>query len=279
LKRLETARADGLDISFDTYPYTAGSSHMLQLIPTSALDGGITSLLSRLQDPDQRQRIRFAVEFGVRNDYNHNNDDTAHVHPSKIAQIGWENVLICAVNTATLKKYEGMTISAAAQQSSMEPFDLLIHFLREDIGQTGIVMFQLQDDDVQLASTHPLQMFGSDGIPRPGTKPHPRAFGTFPRVVSKLWRQWKWIPTIEDAVRRMTSAPATRFRLWDRGVIRVGLAADIVIFDGERTDDTATYEDSVQLAVGISHVIVNGQLVISDGAAVETRRRPGKVLS
>jgi N-acyl-D-amino-acid deacylase len=162
----------------------------------------------------------------------------------------------------------------AAAEEGIAPFDLMVRFIEEDAGQTAIVMFQLDDDDLRAACTHRLHMVGSDGMPRPGTKPHPRAYGAFPRVAGRLRREQGWFP-LEDAVRRMTSVAAQRFSLSDRGLVRPGMAADLVLFD-EGIDDRSTFDSPTELATGVQHVWVAGEAIVADGRI--TGRRPGRVL-
>jgi len=163
----------------------------------------------------------------------------------------------------------------AAQSLGTTPFDLMARCIEEDDGQTAIIMFQLDEKDLHAACTHRLHMVGSDGLPRPGTKPHPRAYGSFPRVAGRLTRVEGWM-SLEDAVRRMTSMPAQRFGLADRGVVRPGMVADLVIFN-DTILDKATFETPTDLPTGIHWVFVAGRPVIADG--VPTTERPGKVLS
>ncbi|MCB8881016.1 D-aminoacylase [Acidisoma cellulosilytica] len=264
LARLEQARAAGVDISFDMYPYPAGSSYMLQLLPPAAQEGGLPALLARLADPAQRAALQHWVETG---------SDDVHIQ-SKISLIGWGNVLISGVGNPALKSLEGSRMDAAAAKLGIAPFDLLARFVAEDDGQTAIVMFQLSEDDLQAACCHRLHMVGSDGLPRPGTKPHPRAFGTFPRVIGPLRRDRGWF-TLEDAVRRMTAIPAQRFSLGQRGLLRPGMIADMVLFEDAVTDH-ASFEEPVQAPSGISDVWVAGQAVVAAGQI--TGRLPGKVL-
>lgn len=264
IERLETARADGIDVSFDMYPYTAGSSYMLQLLPPPALEGGLGALLERLRDPATCASLQNWVENG--------GDDPDM--QSKISLIGWGNVQISAVGAPILKPLEGLRMDEAARQLGLSPFDLLVRFVEEDEGRTGIVMFQLSEEDVQCACAHPLHMAGSDGLPRPGAKVHPRAFGTFPRMAGRLRIKESWF-RLEDAVRRMTSISAQRFGLYDRGIIRPGAIADLVIFSDE-INDTATFDDPARLASGISSVIVAGEPVILNGES--TGARPGRAI-
>jgi N-acyl-D-amino-acid deacylase len=264
LARLEAARAAGIDISFDMYPYPAGSSYVLQLLPPAAQEGGLAALRARLADPAARDELRRWVEEG---------SGDAHVQ-SKIALIGWGNVLISGVEQHSLKGLEGQRMDAAAAALGIEPFDLLTKLVEEDEGRTAIVMFQLDESDLQAACCHRLHMVGSDGLPRPGTRPHPRAFGTFPRVLGPLRRDRHWF-TLEDAVRRMTAVPAQRFGLSTRGLIRPGMMADLVLFE-ETVEDHATFEEPTQMPSGVTDVWVAGQPVVVKGKT--TGLRPGKVV-
>jgi N-acyl-D-amino-acid deacylase len=263
IARLEAARTEGIDVSFDMYPYQAGSSYILQLLPPAALDGGMAALLERLDDPIRCAHLRRWIEEG---------DDDPEVQ-SKISLIGWGNVQISAVGADGLKPLEGLRLDEAAAKIGLSPFDLLLRFIREDEGRTGIVMFQLSEDDVRCACTHRLHMTGSDGLPRPGTKVHPRAFGTFPRMAGPLVASG-WF-SLEDSVRRMTSVAAQRFGLFDRGVIRPGAVADLVMFTDDLAD-LATFAEPAQLPTGITDVIVGGVAVIEAGRP--TGARPGSVL-
>ena len=187
--------------------------------------------------------------------------------------IGWDNVRISGVSNSGLKSLEGQNMVQAAAGLDITPFELLIRLIREDQGQTSIVMFQLDEKDLHAACTHRLHMVGSDGLPRPGTKPHPRAYGTFPRVAGRLRREG-WF-ALEDAVCRMTSRAAERFGLVDRGLIRPGMVADLVLFD-DAIDDNATFDLPTRLPTGIEHVFVAGELVMENGKM--TGRLPGRVL-
>jgi N-acyl-D-amino-acid deacylase len=264
IELLEEFRGEGIDISFDMYPYPAGSTWLLQLLPPAAMDGGLDGLKRRLADPRALAALRSWVENG---------GDAFHGQ-SKVWLIGWENVRLSAIGVAELKHLEGLSMVDAATQLGVAPFDLMLRFIEEDNGQTGIILFQLDETDLHDACCNRLYMAGSDGLPRRGSKPHPRAFGTFPRIAGALRRDKKWF-SLEDAVRRMTSVAAQRFSLADRGLVRPGLAGDLVLFD-DAIADNATFADSTQLPSGISQVWVNGQSVIEDGR--QTGARPGRLL-
>ena len=264
IDKLEAARRDGIDVSFDMYPYPAGSSYVLQLLPPEAQEGGLPALLAQLRDPGGREALRETVEEG---------SSDPNAAQSKIVLIGWGNVRISGTSNPDLKRFEGKSMEAAAAEEGITPFDLMVRCIEEDAGQTAIVMFQLDEDDLHAACTHRLHMFGSDGLPRPGTKPHPRAYGTFPRVAGRL-RAEGWFP-LEDAVRRMTSAAAQRFSLGDRGLVRPGMVADLVLFE-DSIQDRATFDSPTELPVGVCDVWVAGEAIVADGRI--TGRRPGRVL-
>ena len=262
IERLEQARCEGVDVSFDMYPYPAGSTSLLQLLPPSAQDGGRAALRARLRDPVQREALRHQVEHG----------SDPH-NPSKIALVGWESVRLSAIEASHLKRLEGRSIAEAAALERQTPFDLMARLIEEDNGRTGVVLFQLDERDLRAACTHRLHLACSDALPRPGTRPHPRGFGTFPRFAGRLVREG-WMP-LEDAVRRMTSAPAQRFGLIDRGIIREGLVADLVLFESA-IDDRATFDDPTQLSFGVTHLWVAGHPVVIEGAP--TGLLPGKMI-
>lgn len=264
LEALEAARKEGIDISFDMYPYPAGSTYLLQLLPPAALEGGLDQLKQRLRDPEVGPVLRRWVENG----------GPAFHGQSKLSLIGWDNVRISGVNNPRLKHLEGLSMRAAAERETTAPYDLLIRLVEEDDGQTGVILFQLDESDLHAACCHRLHMVGSDGLPRPGTKPHPRAFGTFPRIVGPLRRDKGWF-SLEDAVRRMTSIAAQRFSLLDRGLVRPDMMADLVLFE-ESVADRATFDEPTLMPIGISHVWVNGEAIIRDGAP--TGVQPGRVL-
>jgi N-acyl-D-amino-acid deacylase len=265
LQMLDAARAEGIDVSFDMYPYPAGSSYMLQLLPPAAQSGGMGALRARLRDPKQRAGLRRWVEEG---------GDDPH-QQSKVSLIGWGNVRLSAIGDAALKPLEGLSMTDAAARVSMAPFDLMTTLIEADDGQTGIVLFQLDEADLRAACTHCLHMFGSDGLPRPGTKPHPRGFGAFPRAIRRLACEEGWFP-LEDAVRRMTSMVAQRFGLGDRGLLRPGMVADLVLFEATIADQ-ATFDEPTRLATGVRQVWVAGETVFAEGQP--TGRLPGRLIA
>ncbi len=267
IDRLEAARRDGLDVSFDMYPYPAGSSTILQLLPPSALEGGVEALIARFADTTAAAAIRRAVEGG-----------TSPADPgweSKVTLIGWENVRIGGVGDPGLGALEGRTLAEIAAERGVAPFDVLVDLVVADRGRTNIVMFQLDPADLSCALDHRLHMLGSDGLPREGGKPHPRAFGAFPRHLARAFR-CEGASSPEEAIRHMTSMPAERFGLFDRGLVRPGMIADLVIFD-EAVHDRATFTDPTLPPEGIRDVMVAGTFVRREGRP--TGARPGRALT
>ena len=264
IDRLEQYRAEGVDVSFDMYPYPAGSTLLGQLLPASIFDGGLAAAKARLIDPATRSELRGWIEHG----------GSAYPGQSKVSLIGWNNVRLSAIGVPALKAFEGLSMEQASERLGTDAFDLMVRLIDEDDGQTGVILFQLDEADLRAACCNRLHMVGSDGLPRPGTRPHPRAFGTFPRVAGSLRRDKQWF-SVEDAVRRMTSMAAQRFGLQDRGLLRPGMAADLVLFDDDIADH-ADFDNPTSPPSGVSHVLVNGGIVIADGEP--TGQRPGRVL-
>jgi N-acyl-D-amino-acid deacylase len=266
ISRLEAARRRGLDVAFDMYPYPAGSSTILQLLPPSSLDGGVEALLARLADPETRASLRRAVEDGTTN--------TDPGWESKVRLIGWENVRIGGVGDTALADLEGSSLAEIAEARRRSPFDTLAEIIVADRGRTNVVMFQLDPNDLACAIDHPLHMLGSDGLPREGGKPHPRAFGSFPRYLARAFR-CEGALRPEEAIRHMTSATAQRFGLSDRGLIRPGMVADLVVLD-ETVTDRATFGEPTLPPDGIRDVMVAGRFVRR--ADQPTGARPGTTL-
>lgn len=270
VSKIEAARASGIDITADIYPYVAGATSLAASIPPWAHAGGTGPLLERLRDPQMRQRLR--QEIG---------------RPGQ----GWENfywmaggaegVLISAVQHPELKVYEGKRLAEVARQRGEDPLEALFDLLLADRAQTSAIYFLMSEEDVRTALVEPWVSFGTDYPavrtegPLSTWKPHPRAYGTFPRVLGRFVRDLKFL-RLEEAIRKMTSLPAQRLRLPDRGLVRPGFYADLVLFDFGRITDTATFEDPQQYSDGIRTVIVNGTLVLEEGEM--TGALPGQVL-
>jgi N-acyl-D-amino-acid deacylase len=273
LKLLDEARQQGTDINVDMYPYLAGSSTILQLLPPSAQEGGFGALLARLDDPAQYAAIQKLTELGPQ-PHSPSRSHSQSSWESKVALIGWDNVRIGSAVHPEIKQYEGRTIGEAARLSGLTPFEFTIHAIRMDQGRTNIIMFQLSEEDLKCVHQYPVQMVGSDSIPRRGGRPHPRMFGSFPKVVGRFALQ-EGLFSLEEAIRRMTSLPAQRFQLGDRGVIRPGAIADLVLFN-DNFLDRATFEEPELFPSGLLGVWVNGVRVVKGNEILS--ERPGRVL-
>jgi N-acyl-D-amino-acid deacylase len=264
---LDRARAAGQDVLADQYPYIAGSTTLASAVPRWAMEGGIPGLLARLATPETRARIRAELE----------------APPAKAAggeprTFDLETILIAGVATAPNKRYEGLKLTEIAAQRGELPVDTALHLLETERGAVQIVIFSMCEEDVRRVMSHPAVAIASDGwvlSPQAGGRPHPRSYGTYARVLGKYVRE-EGLLRLEEAIRKMTSLPAQRLGRLDRGLIRPGCVADLVVFDPQRVTDRATFADPHQFCDGVSHVLVNGQLVIEDEQ--DTGARAGRLL-
>jgi N-acyl-D-amino-acid deacylase len=268
--KIDSARRAGVDIAADTYAYPAWFNSLSSFVPPWAHDGGTARLLERLRDPEARRRIRrdmVSADAGWDNSW------------QKIS--GPEAILIGAVHDSALRQYQGRTLAEVAQARGGDAIEALLDFLVEDEAYTFVAVFGMSEADVALALEQPWVSINcdSEGAAPEGilskTHPHPRAYGTFPRILRKYVREEGRL-TLEEAIRKFTSLAAQRMRLGDRGVLKVGMWADVVVFDPETVRDRATFAQPHQLAEGMRWVLVNGVPVIAEGKA--TGARPGKVL-
>lgn len=267
---IEKARASGLDISADTYAYTAWNNSLSAFIPPWAHDGGDAKLIERMKDPATRARIRADMKT-----YTKTWDNEWMEIP------GAESILVSSVLNPALRPLQGKRISEIAKMWGKDPIDTICELLIQDHASTYVSVFGMQESDVELALKQPWVSADNDssGTSPEGIlgqeKPHPRAYATFPRILSKFVREEKLI-TLPDAIRKFTSLPAQRMRFTDRGVLKNGMWADVVIFDPDKIHDVATFENPNQLSAGMEYVLVNGEPVIDAGKM--TGARPGKVL-
>ncbi|QBJ95882.1 D-aminoacylase [Rhodococcus sp. ABRD24] len=250
LALLDRATADGTDISLDTYPYLPGATTLSAILPSWASSGGPEETLSRLSDPLSLRRIREDLEV--------NGSDGCHGVTAE-----WDTIEISGVEDARLGDYVGHTIAQIAEHEGRPPFDVCVEILIRDQLGTGILQHVGHEENVRAIMHHPRHTGGSDGL-LIGAKPHPRAWGTFARYLGHYSRDLG-LMSLEECVGHLTGRAASRLRLTDRGLVRSGFAADLVIFDPEAISDTATYAEPRQAAVGISHVFVRGQLALDNG--------------
>ena len=269
--RIEQARRDGVDITADTYGYTAWFNSFSAFIPPWAHDGGDEKLIERLKDPQTRARIR--------KDMLSSDDSSWDNEWQEIP--GPEAVLIGAVQNEALKPIQGKTLAEVAAMWKTDPIDTIFDILIKDHAFTYVAVFGMSEPDVALAVAQPWVAFNNDSQGTAPTgllgqeHPHPRAYGTFPRILRKFVREDKLL-SLEDAIRKMTSLPAQKLRLADRGVIKAGMWADVVVFDPATIADKSTFAQPNQLAEGMDYVLINGVPVIAAGKA--TGALPGKVL-
>jgi N-acyl-D-amino-acid deacylase len=270
IAQIEAARASGVDISANTYAYTAWFNSFSAFIPPWAHDGGDAALIQRLRDPDSRARIRRDM-LSPGGDW----DNEWQEIP------GAEAVEIAVVQNPALLPLQGKRLSDVAALWHEDPIDALCDFLIKDKAFTSVAVFGMSEPDVVLALQQPWVSIDNDsqGTSPEGLlgqeHPHPRAYGTFPRILRKYVRE-EHVLSLPDAIRKFSALPAQRLRLTDRGVLRQGMAADVVIFDPTTVRDLATYEKPNQLSQGMDYVLVNGIPVIAHGHM--TGALPGKVL-
>jgi N-acyl-D-amino-acid deacylase len=300
---VEAAQKRGLEIYADQYPYVASSTGLSQTIPPWAHEGGGAKLAERLRDPATRAKIRKEM------------DDPHPTWENRLISAGtWHNVQIASVPRGSIdsprgsidsprgsidsprgsidsprsqaiesgyKRYEGRRIDDAAKEAGKDPYDFVFDMLIANAGSISCVWFIIDEADLKLAMQRPWVSIGSDGSalatsgPLRVGVPHPRNFGTFPRVLGKYVRE-EHVLTLEQAVHKMSGLTAKQMHIGDRGLIRQGLAADLVIFDPATVADRATFTDPFQYSVGISTVVVNGRIVLDNGR--HTGQRPGVIL-
>lgn len=258
LQLVSEAVAQGLDITLDVYPYTAYQTSLaVATLPAWALDGDPDTLLSRLRDPHERERL---------------------IHAMQAMQPDWSCTIIG--NTPHNREYQGLTIAEAARLAGKAPEVFVLDLLLDSGGHVGVAWFNMSEDDLRTVLKYPLTMVGSDGVGTEPSKyaaerPHPRSYGTFPRVLAKYVRQ-EGLLTLEEAIYKMTGLPAARLRLPDRGVLQVGAYADLVVFDYATIQDLADFSNPHRLSQGVVHLFVNGRWTIRDGHY--TGVRAGRVL-
>jgi N-acyl-D-aspartate/D-glutamate deacylase len=268
---INSARARGVDINANQYPYIAANHPMLPLLPPWALEGGVDKTMERLKNPQLRARMKLDIEHGLPG-WNDN----------KVQQSGgWQGIVIGGTKTEKNASLAGKTLEELGRVRGKDPANAFFDLLLEEHGQVMCILFMMNEKDVQTALREPWVDIASDGssLSTEGLlaagHPHPRNYGTFPRILGHYVRDEKVLP-LEDAVRRMTSLAAQRLGVKDRGMLREGYWADVVVFDPNRISDRATFANPKQYPEGIKYVLVNGRVVIDGGN--HTGERPGMVL-
>ncbi len=271
LARIEDARAKGLDITANQYPYVRASNGLDACLPLWVREGGVDKMLTRLKDSAQRGRIKKEME-----------DPTVTAWENQwYGAGGGDGIMLVSVFNKDLKKYEGMNLTEIGRQLDKDPRDVVMDFVIADKGQSSCITSIMNEDDVRTALRNPFVSICTDSEaqaedgPLSESKSHPRAWGTFPRILGKYVRDEKLL-RLEEAIRKMTSLPASRVGFRDRGILRPGMMADVVVFDPAAIRDVATFEDPNHYSVGMKYVFVNGQAVVAEGKI--TSNRPGRTL-
>ena len=268
---IQKARDEGLNIQANVYPYTAGQNNLASIVPPWAMDGGRDQMVARLKNPALRPRLRREILNGLPHWYNH----------YLATGDGWAGMLLVSLRTERNKPFQGKRMSELIASRGGDPADVLMDVLIEEGGSVPTVFFHHSEPDMQLAMQQPWTSIGSDGGalsvdgPTSRTHPHPRFFGTFPRVLGRYVRERSAL-ALETAVHKMTGLGASRFGLQGRGRIAEGFAADLVVFDADTVADRATFDEPARPAVGIDRVYVNGRLACHAGRTVD--RHAGRVL-
>ena len=256
----ERAQDRNVNVNYDVYPYTAGSGGLDQVVPNWAKEGGSGAMLARLNDPNTYAQLRAEADADGRE---------------------WDSFYLVWIDSEAFKQYEGQDFAAIGQSLKLHPLDAAFHLIIESRNKASMLAFSMSEDDVEYMLHHPLGMVGSDGSslapygPLSQGVPHPRNYGTFPRVLQVYVRE-RNVLTLEQAVRKMSGAPAEKLGLTDKGFVHSGLDADLVLFDPETVTENATFGDPHQYPTGIDLVMVNGEIVVDNGE--HTGKLPGKVL-
>jgi N-acyl-D-aspartate/D-glutamate deacylase len=258
LEQLEEARGRGVRVHADVYPYTAGSTYLHQVLPPWVKVGGLQEMLARLRQPEQRLRIRHDIE-----------NDPAGWSNQVAAAGGWHNILIASVQSPAREAAEGRRIADLANAAGQDPLDYAIDLVSEDRGATTMVVFHMDEQDMRAALAWRWSSVGSDqlGVTSPSARVHPRAYGTFVRVLGWGVREAALF-SLSEAVYRITGLPASILGLSDRGRIAPGMTADVVLFDPGAVRDAATYEEPTRPAEGVEYVLVGGEVAVEHGQAV-----------
>ncbi len=271
ISMFDDARRAGHDIRANVYPYNAGQNNLRAIIPPWAHDGGNEAMLERLRDPEMRARMKTDILEGIDGWYNH------------LLAVGgdWNRVLLVGLTRPSNRPFVGKRMSELIEARGGDPVDVLFDVLLEEGGSVRAVYFHHQEDDMLYALSQPYASVGSDGsaVSPDGAyaemHPHPRWYGTFPRVLGRYVRELGKF-TLSEAIRKMTSMNAAKIGIVDRGLIREGFLGDVTLFDPDTVIDRATFEDPHQYPSGIPYVIVNGTLVLDDGE--QTGKLPGRVI-
>lgn len=263
IEMIESAREEGLDITFDQYPYDSCSTMLRQILPPWVLDGGNEKMKMRISDKNVRAKINKQInkEIPLEGTCSKAGWD------NYVDLGGWDGILITSLKHKNNQSYLGKTIKQISDKENKAPLDVVCDLLIEEDGAVGMAVFMMCEDDVKTVLKNELGMVGTDGLY--GGKPHPRLHGTFPRILGKYVRDEKII-SLSEAIRKITSCPAQRYGIKDRGLILDGMKADITIFDENKIIDKATFNKPFEYPDGIKYVIVNGKVAVKDNKIINT---------
>ena len=269
LRLIESALAEGTKVGFDVYPYTAGSTSLDTVLPPWVRDGGKPAMMAHLKDSSSRARI--AKELAMDSDEWENS----------VAEDGWESIVVVDIQTKENRRFENRSVASIATELGKSPADVIMDLVLQEDAVVAAIFHDISEDDVERVISHPLACVGSDGSamsphgPYGSSCEHPRNYGTFPRAIRRYSIDKKLFP-IQEAIGKMTSLPASRLGLADRGTLAAGHAADVVVFDPERIADKATFDKPHQYPEGVDFVLVNGAVTVENGK--HTKERAGVVL-
>ena len=269
---IKQARTNGQEVTANVYPYRAGQNDLASIIPPWAHEGGASAMIKRLKDPALRPRLTNEIEHGIpgSNWYDH-----------YTATGEWDGMLLVSLSNPVYRKYEGKRMDEVIREKGGDPLDVLFDLLEQNGGSVPTVYFHHNENDMRYALQQLFVSIGSDGLalntegPLSKGNPHPRSYGTFPRVLGRYVRD-EHVISLEEAIRKMTSANTSKIRIFDRGLLRPGMWADVTVFDPAAVIDHATYTQPHQYATGITYVVVNGKLVLANGRHLGAR--PGVIL-
>ncbi|WP_059104370.1 N-acyl-D-amino-acid deacylase family protein [Shouchella shacheensis] len=256
LEMIEDGRARGLDVTCDVYPYEAGSTMLSTVLPPWTLEGGMAECLDRIRKPEVREKIKAELS------------EEQEEWDNLIVSTGWDSVVISAVSENN-QHLEGQSIEAISQSLGQDPADTALDLLLKEDGNVSIVFFHMSESDVEQVLASDYSLIISDSLGCSTGKPHPRTYGTFPRIFETYVREKKTL-NLEQAIRKVTSFPVQRFLLGNRGLLKPGYAADITIFNPETIKATATYQDPIHYPTGVDHVFVNGIKTVSQNENLKT---------
>jgi N-acyl-D-amino-acid deacylase len=272
LKLIREINSRGISLTFDSYPYDRGCSSLITALPPWAREGGTEEAIERLKDPSTRERILKEISQDIKT-------DTEAVWENWVYNEGFANMYISTVKSEKWEHTTGLSFKEIAEKEGIDEWDVFFRILVDDRGATMITTKMMSEEDIRRIMTSEHHTFGTDGMAVPPDHKsgidHPRSYGTYPRVLGKYVRE-EGVLSLEEAIAKMTSRPAVRLGLHDRGRIKTGLWADVVVFDPDRIRDTATYEKPNQFPIGIEYVIVNGELVVEGDTQYPVF--PGKTL-